>query len=136
MDEIDFKWDDCHKHAEELAEFYTYSELDDFAMNFEAYGRYARTSSLRSVCVPARSFFTLTTPRSAFPQRPFERLLGRRGISEQLTTHYPHHCLVYYAPAWPAPVQMNHVLVVIRRQRRAYSQPVSQLNWLLKCQPP
>lgn len=46
MEEIDFKWDDCDSQAVELSEFYTYSELDDFAMNYEAFARYMRNKKV------------------------------------------------------------------------------------------
>lgn len=40
FEEFDFKYMDCDKHAIELAELYTYSEVEDFALNFEAFCQY------------------------------------------------------------------------------------------------
>lgn len=37
MSEIDFKYDDCDKYFVELAELYTYSEMEDFALNYDVY---------------------------------------------------------------------------------------------------
>lgn len=40
MAEIDFKYSDCDKHSAEMSELYTYSEAEDFILNFEAFSRY------------------------------------------------------------------------------------------------
>lgn len=40
MSEIDFKYSDCDKYSVELAELYTYSEMEDFALNYEVFCKY------------------------------------------------------------------------------------------------
>uniref|UniRef100_A0A915CZG2 Striatin-interacting protein 1 n=1 Tax=Ditylenchus dipsaci TaxID=166011 RepID=A0A915CZG2_9BILA len=40
MSEINFEYADCDKHSVEMAELYTYSEMEDFALNFDAFTRY------------------------------------------------------------------------------------------------
>lgn len=40
MAEINFKYSDCDKHSVEMAELYTYSEMDDFSLNHELYSKY------------------------------------------------------------------------------------------------
>lgn len=42
MGELDFQYADSDTFKNELAELYTYSEMDEFALNFECFGRYMR----------------------------------------------------------------------------------------------
>lgn len=41
MADLDFVYTDCDTHAAELAELYTYSEIDDWALNVHAFRNYA-----------------------------------------------------------------------------------------------
>uniref|UniRef100_A0A0M3KGJ2 SAM domain-containing protein n=1 Tax=Anisakis simplex TaxID=6269 RepID=A0A0M3KGJ2_ANISI len=41
MTDLEFVYTDCDTHAAELAELYTYSEIDDWALNVQAYRNYA-----------------------------------------------------------------------------------------------
>nr|CAD2151110.1 unnamed protein product [Meloidogyne enterolobii] len=42
MDEFNFNYADADSYEKELAEFYTYSEMDEFALNFECFVKYMR----------------------------------------------------------------------------------------------
>ncbi|CAK5053819.1 unnamed protein product [Meloidogyne enterolobii] len=42
MDELEFVYADADSYETELAEFYTYSEMDEFALNFECFVKYMR----------------------------------------------------------------------------------------------
>ena len=42
MDEFNFNYADADSYERELAEFYTYSEMDEFALNFECFVKYMR----------------------------------------------------------------------------------------------
>jgi len=42
MDELEFIYADADSYETELAEFYTYSEMDEFALNFECFVKYMR----------------------------------------------------------------------------------------------
>lgn len=42
MGELDFIYADTDSYTNELAEFYTYSEMDEFALNFECFVKFMR----------------------------------------------------------------------------------------------
>ena len=42
MDGFNFNYADADSYERELAEFYTYSEMDEFALNFECFVKYMR----------------------------------------------------------------------------------------------
>ena len=42
MGELDFIYADSDNHKAELAELYTYSEMDEFALNYECFVRHMR----------------------------------------------------------------------------------------------
>lgn len=41
MMDLDFVYTDCDTHAAELAELYTYSEIEDWATNVHSFRNYA-----------------------------------------------------------------------------------------------
>jgi hypothetical protein len=42
MGELDFQYADSDSHKNELAELYTYSEMDEFALNYDCFVKYMR----------------------------------------------------------------------------------------------
>lgn len=40
MDEIDCQYGDCDSYCAELGELYSYSEMDDWSTNMEAFTKY------------------------------------------------------------------------------------------------
>ncbi|KAM3718198.1 Striatin-interacting protein [Dirofilaria immitis] len=46
MNDFEFTYSDCDTHAAELAELYTYSELDDWALNMHAYRDFVESKKL------------------------------------------------------------------------------------------
>lgn len=49
MSELDFQYADSDNFKAELAELYTYSEMDEFALNFECFGHYMRKRKVRGI---------------------------------------------------------------------------------------
>uniref|UniRef100_F1KTD6 Protein FAM40B n=1 Tax=Ascaris suum TaxID=6253 RepID=F1KTD6_ASCSU len=49
MADLDFVYTDCDTHAAELAELYTYSEIDDWALNVHAFRNYADSKRIDQV---------------------------------------------------------------------------------------
>lgn len=43
MDDLEFVYSDCDIHATELAELYTYSELEDWTLNMHAYRNFVES---------------------------------------------------------------------------------------------
>ncbi|EJW71860.1 hypothetical protein WUBG_17232, partial [Wuchereria bancrofti] len=46
MNDFEFVYSDCDTHAAELAELYTYSELDDWTLNMRAYRDFVESRKL------------------------------------------------------------------------------------------
>lgn len=46
MSDFDFVYSDCDTHASELAELYTYSEVEEWALNMHAYMEFAESKQV------------------------------------------------------------------------------------------
>ncbi|VDM44107.1 unnamed protein product [Toxocara canis] len=49
MSDLEFTYTDCDTHAAELAELYTYSEMDDWALNVHAFRNYADSKRIEQI---------------------------------------------------------------------------------------
>lgn len=49
MNDFEFVYSDCDAHASELAELYTYSEIEDWAANMHAYRHYAESKQVQII---------------------------------------------------------------------------------------
>jgi hypothetical protein len=48
MGELEFKYADADTYRVELAELYTYSEMDEFALNYECFVKHMRERKVRN----------------------------------------------------------------------------------------